>query len=335
VPEVAKTAGELFVFQRSAPWMFPTDDYHDPVGPGQQWCLEHFPYYANWYRFWLFWTLADGLLPALTIDPDWHDLDHSANVMNEQLRLLATEHIKQQIGEDRPDLLAKVVPDYPLGGKRMLRDNGTWLRALKRPNVHLVTDRIREITASGLVTEAGEAYAVDAIIFGTGFKTTHFLWPMRITGRGGALLDEQWGDDPRAYLGITIPKFPNLFCCYGPNTNLVHGGSIIFHSECQVRYILGCLKLLLENGRAAMEPREDVHDEFNARLDEANSQRTWGMPGFTSWYKNSKGRVTQNWPFRLVDYWTATRAPDPADFVFHDRSAKRHAGETARGAAGS
>jgi 4-hydroxyacetophenone monooxygenase len=138
---------------------------------------------------------------------------------------------------------------------------------------------------------------------------------MKITGRGGADLNQQWGDDPRAYLGITIPGFPNLFCCYGPNTNLVHGGSIIFHSECQVRYILGCLKLLLENGYTSMEPRQDVHDAFNARIDEANARRTWGMPGFTSWYRNSKGRITQNWPFRLVDYWAVTRAPSPADFI--------------------
>jgi 4-hydroxyacetophenone monooxygenase len=257
--------------------------------------------------------------------------------MNEELRLLATEYIKQQIGDDRPDLVEKVIPDYPLGGKRMLRDNGTWLRALKRPNVHVVTDRIREITPNGVVTQGGRDYAVDVIIFGTGFKTTDFLWPMKITGRGGIDLNEQWGDDPRAYVGITIPNFPNLFCCYGPNTNLVHGGSIIFHSECQVRYILGCLKLLLENGHASMEPRREVHDAFNARIDEANARRTWGMSGFTNWYKNRKGRVTQNWPFRLVDYWSITRAPNPGDFSFHDREGKadgrsRAGGDTAAGA---
>jgi 4-hydroxyacetophenone monooxygenase len=319
VPEIAKDAAEVVVFQRSAPWMFPTENYHDAVGDGQNWCLEHFPYYANWYRFWLFWTLSDGFLPALTVDPDWPHLDRSANAVNEEMRNLLVEYVKSQIGDDRPDLLAKVIPDYPLGGKRILRDNGTWLRTLRRPNVRLVTDPIRELTRQGVVTDTGEEFAVDVVVFATGFKSTHFLWPMELTGRGGVELNEQWGDDPRAYVGITIPNFPNLFCCYGPNTNLVHGGSIIFHAECQVRYILGCLKLLVENGHAAMEPRQDVHDAFNVRIDEANAKRTWGMPGFTSWYKNRKGRITQNWPFRLVDYWTTTRAPDPSDYVFHDR----------------
>jgi 4-hydroxyacetophenone monooxygenase len=138
---------------------------------------------------------------------------------------------------------------------------------------------------------------------------------MKITGREGVVLNEHWGDDPRAYLGITIPGFPNLFCLYGPNTNLVHGGSIIFHSECQVRYILGCLRLLLENGHASMDCKQDVHDAFNAKVDEANANRTWGMPQVNSWYKNSKGRITQCWPWRLVDYWSVTQDPNPADFV--------------------
>jgi 4-hydroxyacetophenone monooxygenase len=313
VPEVAVEAERTIVFQRSAPWMFPTDDYHDPVAEGEKWCLKHIPYYANWYRFWLFWTLADGFLPALTVDPQWPHHDRSASALNDGIREMLVGYVTAQIG-DHPDLLAKSIPGYPPGGKRLLRDNGSWLRALKRDDVRLVTAPILRNTTEGIVTKDGEAHAVDVIVFATGFKADHFLWPMKIIGRNGVVLNEHWGDDPRAYLGITMPGFPNLFCLYGPNTNLVHGGSIIFHSECQVRYLLGCLRLLLENGHRALDCKQDVHDEFNARVDEANASRAWGMPGISNWYKNSKGRITQCWPWRLVDYWTATQAPNPADF---------------------
>jgi 4-hydroxyacetophenone monooxygenase len=137
---------------------------------------------------------------------------------------------------------------------------------------------------------------------------------MKIRGRGGADLHATWEGDPRAYLGMTTPGFPNLFMIYGPNTNIVVNGSIIFFSECSVRYIVGCLKHLAETGARAMEPKREVHDAFNARVDAANGLMAWGAPQVSSWYKNEKGRVTQNWPFALVDYWRATLAPDPGDF---------------------
>jgi 4-hydroxyacetophenone monooxygenase len=137
---------------------------------------------------------------------------------------------------------------------------------------------------------------------------------MRVTGRGGIDLQEHWGGDARAYLGITIPQFPNLFCLYGPNTNLVANGSIIFFSELGVRYILGCLELLLRTGHSALSIRRDVHDQFNERVDAGNQARAWGQSGVRSWYKNEYGRVSQNWPFTLLEYWQCTLRPDPDDF---------------------
>ena len=102
---------------------------------------------------------------------------------------------------------------------------------------------------------------------------------------------------------------------YGPNTNIVVNGSIIFFSECAVRYILGALKLMAEQGAATLEVRRDVHDEFNEKVDAANAKMAWGSPGVTSWYKNATGRVSQNWPYPIVDYWNATVTPNPADFL--------------------
>jgi 4-hydroxyacetophenone monooxygenase len=137
---------------------------------------------------------------------------------------------------------------------------------------------------------------------------------MKVKGRGGIDLQTHWDGDPRAYLGITVPGFPNLFLCYGPNTNIVVNGSIIFFSECEIRYILGCIKLLLEEGRRALDCREEVHDAYNKQVDAGNANMAWGAPNVSSWYKNEKGRVTQNWPFSLLEFWTRTRKPDPADY---------------------
>jgi 4-hydroxyacetophenone monooxygenase len=194
-------------------------------------------------------------------------------------------------------------------------DNGTWLAALKRPNVELITDKIVRITPKGVVTADGTEHEVDVLIYGTGFQASNFLSYLKVKGRGGRDLHETWGGDARAYLGITHPGFPNFFTLYGPNTNIVVNGSIIFFSECAVRYLVGCLKLLAETGSRAIEPKREVYDDFNRRVDEANAGWAWGSPHVSSWYKNQFGRVSQNWPFGLIDYWRATLAPNPDDFV--------------------
>jgi 4-hydroxyacetophenone monooxygenase len=314
IPEIAPKVGKLLVFQRSAPWLGPTPNYHDKVSDGKKWLLEHVPYYDKWYRFWLFWTLTDGILDAVAVDPSWNDTSRAVSPMNEMLRTLLIEKMREQI-PDRPDLLEKVTPDYPFGSKRSVRDNGVYLAALARENVELVTTGIEEIAPKGIRTKDGVLHEVDVIIYGTGFHASDFLRTYRVVGRGGVELHERWKGDARAYLGMTVPGFPNFFTIYGPNTNIVVNGSIIFFSEASVRYIVNCLKLLAETGASTMEVRSDVHDAFNARVDEENRKMAWGVPNAKSWYKNALGRVSQNWPFRLVDYWNATIRPDPKDFT--------------------
>jgi 4-hydroxyacetophenone monooxygenase len=313
VPEVAKRAARLSVFQRSPAWMLPNPVYHAAVSESKKWLLKHVPYYARWYRFLLFWPGSDGLLPSLVVDPSWPHPERSVNVLNEEQRKLFTEYLRSQVRDD-PELLAKVIPSYPPFGKRMLQDNGSWLAALQRENVELVTSGIREITQDAVVCEDGSCHAADVIVFATGFHANRFLWPMEITGRDGARLHEVWGEEPRAYLGITVPRFPNLFCLYGPGTNLAHAGSIIFHSECQVRYVMGCLRALLENGLRTLDCRQEVHDAYRDRLEQRLSELVWSHPGMDSWYKNSRGLVTATSPWRLVDYWRWTREPELADY---------------------
>ncbi|WP_374570429.1 flavin-containing monooxygenase [Phenylobacterium sp.] len=314
VPEIAPKVAELTVFQRTPPWAFPAEHYHENVPEGVKWLLEHAPMYDKWYRFYLFWMATDGFLPAVKADPGWNGPSNAVGADNAMFGEMLAQALAAQ-AQDRPDLVEKIVPRYPLGGKRALFDNGVWIKALKRDNVELTTSRIVEITPKGVVTEDGATHEVDVIIYATGFHASRFLWPMKIKGRGGKDLHETWAGEPRAYLGMTAPGFPNLFMIYGPNTNIVVNGSIIFFSECSVRYIVGCLKLLAETGAAALEPKQAVHDAFNRKVDEGNRLMAWGAPQVTSWYKNEAGRVTQNWPFALVDYWRATLKPNPDDFI--------------------
>jgi 4-hydroxyacetophenone monooxygenase len=313
IPEIAPRTGELLVFQRTPPWFGPTEDYHAAVEPGLRWLYAHVPSYSEWNRFLIFWKMGDGALEGVRVDPEWEPKDQSVGMFNDILRQLLTGYLGMEFAE-RPDLLEKVVPTYPPGAKRLLRDNGVWARALKRDNVQLITESIREITPTGIVMADGTAHDVDVIIYGTGFQASKFLTPMQVTGRSGVDLHEHWAGDARAYLGVTVPGFPNLFCLYGPNTNIVINGSIIYFSECGVRYILGCIEMLLRMQKRALDVRKDVHDEFNERVDAQNALMAWGCSDVNSWYKNEHGHIAQNWPFTLLEYWQQTLAPEPSDF---------------------
>lgn len=313
IPEMAKTSSKLTVFQRSPAWMFPNPGYHTPVGEGQKWALRKLPFYSKWYRFWLFYTSVEGVYDKTLMDSSWQRSD-SVSAANDEMRQALTAWIESQVQD--PALLKKVLPTYPPFGKRVLQDNGTYLEALQKDNVELVTEGIASIEPNGVRTADGRLHEVDAIVCATGFHADRFLFPMKIVGRGGVELSDQWGEtNGRAYLGITVPNFPNLFCIYGPNTNLVVAGSIAHNCESQVTYILRCIELLLREGQHTVECRQDVHDRYNERVDEVNAGTAWGAPQVENWYKNDAGRVTANLPFRIIDYWKMTHRLHPEDYV--------------------
>ena len=313
IPPVAEAAGHLTVFQRTPAWFIPTPDYHDPVSPEAQWLFANVPGYANWYRFWIFWRNVEGLMPAATVDPDWDGGGRSVSQVNELVRQLLAGYLQAELADD-PDLLQAAVPDYPPFAKRFIRDNGIWARTLRRDDVDLVTTAIAEITAEGVRTADGRLHEADVIIYGTGFRASDFLTPMKVVGRGGTDLHQRWGGDARAYLGITLPGFPNFFLLYGPNTNIVANGSITYFSECEVHYVVGCIRRLLETGARALDPRPEVHDAYNRRVDAENQRMAWGVASVNSWYRNATGRSAQNWPFSLLEYWQLTRQPDLDDY---------------------
>jgi 4-hydroxyacetophenone monooxygenase len=314
-PTIADTVEHLTVFQRTAQWMFPNQNYHRAVPAGDQWAMRHLPFYERWFRFLTFYPGAGLSIENSRIDPAYDDgTGLAVSAGNEVTRQLFSSWIESQVGDDA-ELLAKVLPDYPATGKRTLQDNGSWLACLKRDDVDLVRTSIERIVADGVVTTDGAHHPADVICYATGFRHNDYLWPMTITGRDGRTLRDVWGHEPSAYLGITVPGFPNLFCVYGPGTNLAHGGSLIFQSECQLHYILDAIRRVLADGHAAIEVRADAAAEYRDRYRGEIKQMVWSHPSVKhSHFKNPDGEIFTLSPWPIPTYWRWTRAVDPAHY---------------------
>ena len=309
VPSIADRVASVTVYQRTAQWARPVKGYSDPISEGAQWLLAHLPFYVQWYRFNMFWRYGDGLLPFLRKDPAWPHPDRAVNKGNDRHRQELADFILSEL-KDRPDLIEKCMPTYPPYGKRILFDNN-WFKTLTKPNVELVTDKIDRFAANGIVTADGTTRQHEIIVISTGFKVSEMAARLNITGREGKNLKQVWShDNPTAYLGLTVPDFPNLFLMLGPNSGPAHGGSVIFQSECQSRYISACLVEMIENDIAAIDVDPAAHDEYIRNVDAEHEQLIWTHPGMTTYYRNSRGRVFSAMPWRFVDYWKMTHDPD-------------------------
>ncbi len=312
VPLVAEEAAHVDLYQRTPPWLLTTENYRDPFPPAYHSLLRLLPTYGRWDRLWQFWILHEALLPAAKVDPDWPEHGLSVSAGNDLVRTMLAEMLRAQVPDD--ELYAKMLPRFPPFAKRALRDDGIWAETLQRDHVEFVTETIDEVTDTGIRTTDGRHRPADVVIYATGFTASRFLTPMRLFGRDGLDLNQHWCGDAQAYLGVTVPTFPNFFMLYGPNTNLVINGSIIVMVECQVRYIVESLGLLLQGGHRTMSCRPEVYDTYNAEIEAGNKQMVWGVADVPSWYRNARGRVTQNWPFDLLDYWRRTSQPTLADY---------------------
>lgn len=313
VPAIAGQAGRITIFQRSKQWALPHPNYTRYVKDGVKVLNKAVPFYARWYRLRAFWNFGDRLHKSLQIDPSWPHGDRSINAANERHREFLTNYIKEQLGE-RADLLEKTVPAYPPYLKRPLIDNG-WYQTIKRDDVELVTSNIERITPDAVVDKNGNEYPTDILVFATGFKILQFLAPMEIVGRSGVSIRQTWGpDDARAYLGVTVPDFPNLFILNGPNTFAGHGGSAILATEFQLRYILQCIERLASGKAKAIEVRKEAFESYNAELDAALDKMIWSHRGATNYFRNDAGRIVVNSPWKYVDYWRRTLKYDPDDY---------------------
>jgi 4-hydroxyacetophenone monooxygenase len=312
VPEIAPKVQHLTVFQRSPQWAAPFEQFRKEVPKGQRLLLQHVPLYRSWNWVELFWQHGDKIIEALRIDSSWEHPERSVNRRNDGHRRFFTRYIEEQL-EGRPDLIEKALPTYPPYGKRILLDNG-WYRTLKRDNVSLVADGISEVDATGLIDSAGDHTDVDVIVWATGFKATHFLSSLEVHGEGGVLLSDVWDvDDPKAYLGVSIPRFPNFFMIGGPHS-LPGSGSFMYVIELQARYLRDLLSMMFSEGITAIAATEDVTTEYNDLVDETHAKTVWSHPGFGTYYRNSKGRVIFVMPFLNVEYWEFVQHPDLGDY---------------------
>jgi 4-hydroxyacetophenone monooxygenase len=313
VPSIIDEVGSLHVFQRNPAWMLPTPNYLGDIKPGMRWLLARVPYYARWFRLWQFWIAAEGRLPAVKVDHNWqHPVSLSAK--NEAIRQGCLESLAAQTGE-RVDLFEKLTPSYAPGTKRMVRDNGAFVKALKRPNAHLITERIKSFTPTGIETSDGAHHELDVVVYATGFRATEFLSPIEIIGAGNKSLHASWQDDCRAYLGISVPGFPNLFILSGPNSNTVVNGNAILSMECALEYTLHALEYMLKHDVKAVEVRQDIHDEFNTVVDAGNRECAWGVSKVATWYQGKSGRPAVPWPFTVFDYFERTATFRPEEYI--------------------
>jgi cation diffusion facilitator CzcD-associated flavoprotein CzcO len=301
VPPVASVAETVTVFQRTANWVVPRNDR--PYRSWERWVLRHVPLALRCYRAWIYWQLE--LRFFAFFKGSW---------LGRRMEQAATEHMESVITD--PALRTKLRPDYPAGCKRILISDD-YYQALARPNVDVVTTPVARIVRDGVVTADGVLYPADTIVFATGFEATSFLAPIHVAGSGGRVLADAWRDGAEAYLGVAVAGFPNLFLLYGPNTNLGHN-SIIFMIECQVRYVVRCLRALTAR-RTTLEVRPDAMARYNAALQRDIKETAWDA-GCTSWYKTEAGKVTNNWSGFTVEYWWRTRQPDLAAFEARARA---------------
>jgi 4-hydroxyacetophenone monooxygenase len=314
VPAIAERVAALTVLARSPHWIAPFDKLHQPVPPPLRRLLDAVPLYRRWYRARLAWIFNDRAHPVLQKDPAWPHPERAVNAANDRYREFLTDYIKEQLA-DRCDLLPAVLPTYPPFGKRLLLDHG-WYRTLRRDNVELVTDPLDRVETDRIVTRSGLERPVDVIVLATGFAVTRFLSTYEIRGRSGVPLRELWrDDDARAYLGTVIPDFPNFFVLYGPNTQPGHGGSVVAAVEAQMEYVMQLLRRMVAGGLGSIEVKPSVHEAYNERVDAAHEAMVWTHPGMDTYYRNSRGRVVVNTPFRIVDFWHMTRAADLEEFV--------------------
>jgi len=291
VPHVAERAGKLSLFQRSPPWIVPKPD-RAYSGLGKS-LLRWVPGLLKLSRAGDYW-LNEARFTAFRPGGRIHALAEG----------LARKHLERSVAD--PALRAALTPDYPLGCKRLLISND-YYPALQRDHVELVTSAITQVEPGALLTADGRRHPADAIIFGTGFRSTDFLSPMSIAGRDGADLNQRWRDGAEAYLGISVTGFPNLFILYGPNTNLGHN-SIIFMLESQVRYVMGCLRALERRKLRFLDLRPEVQRAYNQEMQQRLGQSIWAT-GCSNWYLRD-GRNINNWPGFTVEYRRRTRRPN-------------------------
>jgi cation diffusion facilitator CzcD-associated flavoprotein CzcO len=302
VPEIAEQADRLIVFQRTGNWFLPRKNRAYPAAIKA--VIEHVPGVQAFRRRYMF-NYCEALTFMIRHPRTWGRLGalRSAAFMRRQLR--------------DPEVRRKLWPDYTFGCKRILFSSA-FLPALQRPDVDIVTERIEGLSERGVLTADGAEHQVDCIIYGTGFRTNDFMFPMAVNGIGGRSLAEEWAQGAHAHLGITVAGFPSMFVMYGPNTN-TSGGSIIAYHEAQAAYIRQALEHVASRRATAIAVRPEVEAASDADVQGAFAGTAWTR--CDSWYRTPDGRIVANWPYYMRDYFERTQTFDPGEFELLEKAA--------------
>jgi cation diffusion facilitator CzcD-associated flavoprotein CzcO len=304
VPQIQPRVDRMHVFQRTPPWIMPHPDR--PISRTERRVYRVVPAAQRLMRAGIYWareTFVFGFLHR--------------RLMQLPERI-ARRHLRSQVPER--GLRAKLEPDYAIGCKRILISNDFY-PTLSEPNVEVVSESIREVRRSSVVTADGVEREVDTIIFGTGFHVTDMPIAQRVRGRGGQLLADAWRDGMEAHLGATVAGFPNLFIVPGPNTGLGHT-SMVFMIESQIAYVLDCLRVMRERGIGAVDVRPDAQAASNAEIQNGMKGTVW-LSGCASWYLDASGRNTTLWPGFTYRFRQRTRRFDPTDYTLSPAVAAR------------
>lgn len=289
VPAIAGDVQRLVVFQRSPAYVMPRPDR--AYRPWEKALFRGLPWAMNLYRASIYLRYESRAIAFTRL----HGL----------MDFAVGRPFRKLLARDVPSaaLRERLTPDYPIGCKRILLSSD-YLAAMSRDNVELVTQRIRRVTEDGIETADGAHHPVDAIIYGTGFAATEFLSPMRITGRDGLDLNDAWRRGAQAYLGLTVPGFPNFFMLYGPNTNLGHN-SIVYMLESQIAHVMRCVRAMRRDGACAIDVDARRYRRFNARVQQRLAGSVWSS--CKSWYVDASGHNSTNWPGFTLTYRWITR----------------------------
>jgi cation diffusion facilitator CzcD-associated flavoprotein CzcO len=297
VPELAREVEQLTVFQRTGNWFLPRKNRSYP--PAVKALIHHLPGVQAFRRQFIF-QYTETLTACI----------RHPKTLGRVLHVLAAAFMRRQLKD--PALRHKAWPDYTIGCKRILFSSH-YLPALQRPNVELVNIPIARIAPEGVLRSDGVLHEVDCLIYGTGFHTNRFMFPMEVIGRGGRSLREHWAEGAHAHLGMTVPGYPSMFVMYGPNTN-TSGGSIVFYLEAQAAYLRQALELLLDRGATAIDVRAEVEAASDREIQARFPGTAW--MDCQSWYRDGSGRIVANWPGYMREYLERTRALEASHFHF-------------------
>jgi len=302
IPQVAKVAKKVYSVQRSPTWILPKPDR--AYTEREKWVFRHVPLAARIYRTRL-WLRSEANISVI---------EHGSD-KTQEFKAIALKMLESQVADE--ELRRRLTPDHPLGCKRLVFADD-YLRTLTQPHVEVVASPARALRTRSLITEDGTELDVDVVLCATGYAAADYLGQIVVVGEGGKRLRETWSDGAYAYLGMTVPGYPNFFMLYGPNTN-VGSNSVIFILEAQARYIVKTLKYMRRRGKSYVAVRPDVMSDFMAKIDRWMTGTVW-LTRCSNYFRAENGRVVTQWPRSARAFWAMTRHFRARDYDFEPES---------------